>query len=151
MGAVYVAARVAVTPTVDETILALTSGASEGAEVIGISCAGEATASAIQTFVLRRSSTNGATPTAQTPAKKSPLSPASVIAVATTWGTQPTTAADPATWTRGYNAFGGIIHWIAAPGHGVRIASSTAGDSEVSFEADIGTSPVSAEIIFEEL
>ncbi len=140
------------TPTADETILALTSAASEGAEVTQIGIGGEATASAVQVFVLRRSTTAGITPTAQTPERLHSSSPASAIGAATTWSTEPVnTLTPPAAWTRSYNAFGGVISWIAAPGHGIWILEASDPDAEVSFEVDSGTSPLSAQIVFEEI
>lgn len=148
----FAVARQSATPVADESILALTAAASEGAEITQIGIGGEATASAIQVFVLRRSTTNGITPTAQTPERLHSSSPASAIGAATTWGTEPVnTVTPPATWTRSYNAFGGVISWIAAPGHGIWILEAAAPDAEVSFEADVGTSPLSQQIIFEEI
>jgi hypothetical protein len=152
MGALYTANRVAAAPVADDTHLAITSGATEMAAVQEITVGGAGTASGVDEWVLRRSTTNGVTPTAQTPAKLSPTSPAAYIAAATTFtGTQPVTAADPAVWRDTLNVFGGKIRWVAGPGMGIWIMAAVAGDSELSLESDVGTGTVSAGLLWEEM
>ena len=154
MGYAYAIAREGVTPVADATILAGITDAAAVNEIVRIneiSMGGEAVASAVNRYVLRRATTVGALPTAQTPAELSSAGPASQTAWATTFGTQPITAAAPAVWTYAMNAFGGIIRWAAAPNQEILCSGAVAGDQQVSLESASGTSVISTQILFEEL
>ena len=154
MGFQYAVAREGVTPVANDTLLALMTNAaavSVIARVNEIFVGGEATASAVNRYVLRRATGVGATPTAQVAAELSSSGPAAQVTAATTFTTQPTTAAAPAIWTGAMNAFGGVIRWVAAPGQEMLVTGAVAADSQVSFESGSGTSVISCQIIFEEL
>ena len=154
MGFQYAIAREGVTPVVNETLLALMSNAepvSIIARINEIFLGGEATASAVNRYVLRRASTEGATPVAQTPAELSSSGPAAQVAAATTWTTEPTTVAAPAAWTAAMNAFGGIIRWVAAPGQEILLTGAVEADKQVSLESAAGTSVLSCQLVFEEI
>jgi hypothetical protein len=147
----YIVAREGVTPVAGDVLLALTTGADELSLITEVAITGEATSSTVNRMAIRRSSTNGTTPTAQTPAKASPTSPAAYTSAATTFSAQPTTAAAPAVWTYALNVFGGIARWVAAPRQEIVIEGATAGSSEVSLESSNGTGQLSAQIMFEEV
>lgn len=147
----YVISREGATPTAGNVLLALVTDANEIARVTEIAIGGEATSSTVNRMVVRRSTTNGTTPTAQTPAKFSYTSQATIIAANTTFTGEPTTAALPGLWTFALNVFGGVVRWVAAPGQELYIEGATAGASEISLESSSGTGVVSCQIIFEEL
>lgn len=154
MGFTYAVSREGFAPTVDASILAgMTDAAAvnETNKISEISIGGEATASAVNRYVLRRATTVGALPTAQTPAELSSSGPAAQTAWATTWGTEPITAALPAVWTYSMNAFGGIIRWAAAPGQEIFSTGAVAAGQQVSLESASGTSTISCQILFEEV
>jgi hypothetical protein len=99
MGYGYAVAREGVTPVADATLLAGITDTAAVNEIVRINeifLGGEATASAVNRYVLRRATTVGSLPTAQTPAELSSSGPAAQTAWATTWGTQPITASAPA-------------------------------------------------------
>lgn len=152
MGMSYVAARENCTPVAGDMILSWTTGADELARINEIMLGGESGASTVDRMALRRSTTNLITPTAQTPAKRSPTSPASYTSVATTAGTQPVTAALPAIWGVSFNTFGGTVLWRAlGPDEGLIIAGATVGSAEVSLESSSGTGVLSGEVVYEDL
>lgn len=151
MGMSYAAAREGATPVAGDVLLALTTAVDELARVSEVSVGGEATASAVNRMAVRRSTTNGVTPTAQTPSKMSPTSPASYTSGATTFTTQPVTAAAPAIWTYALNVFGGVVRWVAAPGQELIIEGATVGSSEISLESSSGTGLLSCQIVHEDM
>lgn len=145
----YIVSREGVTPVAVDVVLALTTGVDEIAEVQEIHVGGEATASGVSRWAIRRSTTNGVTPTTQVPAKHSPVQQAGYTQGATTFTTQPATAALPALWTRTFNAFGGVLQWWKERGKGLVIIGATAGNSEISLES-AHTQVASCELVFEE-
>lgn len=146
----YAIAREGVTPVAGNVLLALISGADEAYRVTEVSVGGEATSSTVNRMVVRRSTTNGSTATAQTPAELAILGPASVIDGATTFMTEPTTAAAPGLWTYALNVFGGVVRWVAAPGQEIYGYGNTAGNNEVSLESSSGTGVISCQVLYEE-
>jgi hypothetical protein len=154
MGYGYAVAREGVTPVADATLLAGITDTAAVNEIVRINeifLGGEATASAVNRYVLRRATTVGSLPTAQTPAELSSSGPAAQTAWATTWGTQPITASAPAVWTAAMNAFGGVIRWVAAPQQEILCSGAVAADQQVSLESASGTSVMSCQILFEEI
>ena len=152
MGMSYISSREGVTPVAGDMLLGWTTGADELARIMEIMIGGEAAASAVNRMAVRRSTTNLITPTAQTPAKRSPTSPASYTLVATTAATQPVTAALPALWTQAFNVFGGQVLWRALEAdEGLIIVGATVGSSELSLEASSGTGVISGECVHEDL
>lgn len=147
----YISAREGVTPIAGEVLLAHTTEVDEIARLTEVSIGGEATASTVNRMAIRRSSTNGITPTAQTPAPASPTSPASYTSVATTFATQPVTVAAPALWTYALNVFGGVVRWVAAPGQEIWLEGATVGNAELSLESSSGVGLLSCQIIHEDI
>jgi hypothetical protein len=145
----YVAAREGATPVAGEVLLALTTAVDEFAALKEIAVSGEATSSAVNRMAVRRSTSEGTTPTAQTPAKMTPWAQAALTAAATTFSAEPTTAT-VAAWTYAFNAFGGVVRWIAAPGQEIVIAGATSGNMELSLESSSGTGLVSCQLVWEE-
>lgn len=149
--AVYQVAREGATPVAGNMLLGLTTGLQEIALVGEVSVGGEATASSVNRMVVRRSTTNLTTPTAQTPSKASSTSPAAYTDAATTATGEPTTAAAPGIWTYAGNMFGGTWRWQAAPGQQLLIQGATAGNNEITLESSSGTGLLSCQMVFEEV
>lgn len=120
---------------------------------------GQATASAPSLMLLSRDSTVQATPTAlSTGNSDAPLDPATaalaavpIAFVAST--TKPQRSATAGLLNLAYNAFGGIVRWLAAPGEEIGMLGNTASFGEVSLSAYTGGTPglTGAHIIYEPL
>lgn len=151
MGMVYGIGRQAVTPVAAAMLLSLTTGLEEIAKIKLITVQGHAASDTKNTMALLRSTTNLVTPTAQTPSKHSPTSPASYTAAATTATTEPVTAAIPGLWEDGLQAFGGRSIGQFGPGDELVIMGATAGSNEVSLESSVGTAVVTCHIDFEDV
>ena len=120
---------------------------------------GQATSSAPTIMLLSRDSTVQATPTAlgvgNSNADLDPstaaLAAPPVAFVAST--TKPQRAATLGLLNLSFNAFGGIVRWVAAPGSEIGILGNTASLGEVSLSAFTGGTPglMGAHIIYEPL
>lgn len=112
--------------------------------ILEIIIGGEATSSAVNRVAVQRAGTSITSNTAITPEKFNSRSPA----VAGTYGKAGTQAlsGNPAL-SIAFNAFGGFIRWVAAPGEEIFYVNSEV----VSMRSLSGTSTVSSTIIFEEL
>lgn len=148
--AFYNSNREGATPIAAEVLLALTSSATSVDRIVEVFIGGEATASTVNRMTARRSSAVGTTPSAQTPEKLNPRSAAAAATVATTFSAEPTTVA-VALGTWAFNAFGGVIRWVAAPGEELYVVGGTAADTEISIESTSGTGLISLDMKFEEL
>lgn len=128
-----------------------TWSATVAARVIEVFIGGEATSSTVNRMTLRRHSTQGATPTNTTPAQLNPFSPAArALGFVLCASTQPVVQAGHLL-NLAFNAFGGIIRWVAAPGEEPYFTGATATNNEGSISSLSGTGIVSSHIIFEEL
>lgn len=120
---------------------------------------GQATSSAPTLMLLSRDSTVQATPTAlSTGNSDAPLDPSTaalaappVAFVAST--TKPQRSATLGLLNLSFNAFGGIVRWLAAPGSEIGVLGNTASLGEVSLSAYTGGTPglMGAHIIYEPL
>jgi len=118
---------------------------------------GQATSSSPSIMLLSRDSTVQATPTAlSTGNSDAALDPATaalaappVAFVAST--TKPQRAATLGLLNLSYNAFGGIVRWVAAPGSEISLLGNTASLGEVSLSAYTGGTPglTGSHIIYE--
>lgn len=120
---------------------------------------GQATASAPCIMVLARDSTVQATPTALTtgqydaaldPSTAALAAPA-VSFVAST--TKPKRSTTLTLLNLSFNAFGGIVRWVAAPGEEIGVLGNTASLGEVSLSHYTGGTPglMGAHIVYEPL
>lgn len=136
------------------------SAAGNGLNVIEIYEGGQATASAVNIMMFARDSTLSAIPTAlAAPASDGPLdsrTAAAQIASGVTnnfAGTAPQRSATTtsARLNLSFNAFGGIVRWVAAPGEEWGITGVTASISESSLSAFTGGSVglMGAHIVYE--
>jgi hypothetical protein len=135
-------AGVALSTTADNlTFQAASAGQGRILELI---IGGEATASAVNRLSVQRAGTSITSNTAITPEKFNSRSPAAA-GVYGKAGTQ-SLVGNPML-TLAFNAFGGFIRWVAAPGEEIYYVNSEV----VSVRSASGTSTVSSTGIFEEL
>lgn len=135
------------------------SGATAGLNVLEIYLGGQHTASAAMLTMFARDSTLVATPTAlAAPASDGPLDTrtaalAAVPITATAAGTAPQRSAvtTSARLNLSFNAFGGIVRWVAAPGEEWGITGVTVSVSESSLSNFTGGAAglIGAHIIYE--
>lgn len=117
---------------------------------------GQAGASSPSIMLLARDSTVGAT--SLTGARLAALDPATAALAAppVTFNastTKPQRSATLSLLTLAFNAFGGIVRWVAAPGEEIGVLGNTASLGEVSLSAFTGGTPglMGSHIIFEPL
>lgn len=131
-----------------------TTAATNAAKINEIMIGGGATAATVNDVGLRRMTTNAVTPTARVPVPTNPYSAAAVFSGYITASTQPTGAA-VATLQHvlnfTYNAFGGVIRWMAIPGGEVWIITATANNSEIGLVNLNGTGAQSTHYVVEEI
>jgi len=154
------------TATADNTAMANSvymaieaSGATAGLNVIEIYEGGQATASSVNIMVFARSLVFGSIPTAlATPVGDGPMDTrtAALAAVPVTYvqaGTGPsrTNTALTARLNLSFNAFGGIVRWVAAPGEEWGITGVTVSVSGSTLSAFTGGSVglMGAHIVYE--
>lgn len=130
-----------------------TTSATNRAKINEILIGGGATSSTVNDVGLRRMTTNSTTPTARVPVPMDPYSAAAVFSSYITASTMPTTAAlatlqHVLNFT--YNAFGGVVRWVAIPGGEVVIITSTASNSDIGLVNLNGTGPQSSHYVVEE-
>ena len=115
--------------------------------LIEVFMGGQAGASSPSIMIVARDSTVGATLTSLTTGQSdASLDPASAALAAppqpfTTATTQPQRSATLGLLNLSFNAFGGIVRWVAAPGEEIGILGNTASFGEVSLSAYTGGTP----------
>jgi hypothetical protein len=139
----------AATPLASGTFPCLVQGgsATQRINVLEIYMGGQAGASAPSFMILARDSTVGVTNsfgTGQTDASLD-ASTAALAAPPLTGNTNSGTAPQRSTTLKllnlSFNAFGGIVRWVAAPGEEISIIGNTASLGEVSLSAFTGGTP----------
>lgn len=125
--------------------------------IIELYMGGAAGASSPALMTLARDSTVQATPTALTTGQSNAAFDPSTAALAappvafTASTTKPQRSATLGLLSVGFNAFGGIVRWVAAPGEEIGILGNTASLGEVSLSAYAGGTPglMNSHIIYE--
>lgn len=120
---------------------------------------GVATSSAPSLMVVSRDSTVQATPTAlSTGESDAALDPATAALAAapvsfTASTTKPQRSATLGLLTLPFNAFGGVVRWVAAPGYELSLLGNTASLGEISLSAYTGGTPglMGAHVLYEPL
>lgn len=138
-----------ITPNLSDDNWTLSAGADEFARVMEVHWGGEATTStAMHTRVARSSGAAGAG-TAGNVAKLGPNAPTATVDFFTTYATtQPTLDAGDL-FAESWNAHGGVVRWLAAPGEEfILIGSSTA--KTISCRNAVGTGVSTYGTIWEE-
>ncbi len=125
--------------------------------ILEVYLGGQATSSSPSLMLLSRDSTVQGTPTALSTGNSdaafdpstAALAAAPVAFVAST--TKPQRSATLGLLNLSYNAFGGIVRWLAAPGEEIGVLGNTASLGEVSLSAYTGGTPglTGAHIIYE--
>jgi hypothetical protein len=143
----------------DNGYLALQGGSTtQRANILEVQMGGQAAASSPCIMELARDSvvaitaitagTNGRGPVALDPASAALAAPPLAVGASTT---KPRRSATLSLLELSFNAFGGIVRWVAAPGEEVGVLGNTASNGEVSLSAFTGGTPgaMGAHIVFE--
>ena len=122
-------------------------------KILEVFMGGQATSSAPCIMLLARDSTVGATLSvgrlaALDPATAALAAPPVIFNTATT---KPQRSATLSLLNLSFNAFGGIVRWVAAPGEEIGMLGNTASFGEVSLSAFTGGTPglMGAHVVFE--
>lgn len=144
----------------DNGYMALQGGsATQMNNVLEIFMGGQATSSSPSNMVVSRDSTVGATLTALTTGQSdAALHPATAALAAppqpfTASTTKPQRSATLGLLALAFNAYGGVVRWLAAPGEELTILGNTASLGEVSLSAYTGGTPgvMGSHIVYEPL
>lgn len=138
-----------ITPQTTDDNWFLTGGAGEFGRILEVHWGGEATTStAMHTRIARSSGQSGAA-TAGNVAKLGPNNPTNTLTFGTTFATtQPTLDAGDL-FAQSWNAHGGVVRWLAAPGEEfVLIGAST--ETVISCRNTVGTGTSTYGTIWEE-
>lgn len=135
----------------DNSYHALRTETTSTMRIVEVFIGGEATSSTVNRMSLRRLSTNASTPTDQTCAALNPLSQAALANFYVAATTGPTIASTVHLLNLAFNAFGGIIRWVAAPGEEIWATAATAPNGQVALDSISGTGVVSTHVTFEEM
>lgn len=128
-----------ITPATNDDNWALTAGAGKSGKIQEVSWGGEVTSSAAMCTRNARSSGQTGATTAATQAKTHPNSPTSGLVVATTFATTQPTLDAGNLFAISWNAHGGVVRWLAAPGQEwVIIGAAT--ETVISNRNSVGTS-----------
>ena len=128
-----------------------TTTAANTIRLVEVFVGGEATSSTVNRMAYRRVSTQVATPTAVTPGGLNPASQASLAAGYVAATTGPTIASTAHLLDLAFNAFGGVIRWVAAPGEELWQIGTAGPNTEGVFDSISGTGVVSSNLKLEEM
>lgn len=140
----YAGSNPGITPNTSNDNWSLNTGSGETGRIYEFQMGGEVTTSTAMRTVVARSS-GGTTPTTGNVQKIHPSSPTNLIDFVTSWSAQPSLTAGSLV-TIGWNAHGGSIRWLAAPGEELIILAS----AQVSCRNSIGTAQSSYGLIWGE-
>jgi hypothetical protein len=133
------------------TVQTAATGAGSVVSLLEVMLAGEAGSSSVARFVINRPSAapTGAA-TAQTCEKLNPASATNTFVVATAYATTQGTLSTNDVLILGFNAFGGVIRWLAAPGEEVIVGTQGAVAYLIG-RSRSGTPTVSGHFVMEEM
>ncbi len=122
------------------------------AKIIEVSWGGELTTStAMRTRVARDSATGTGSRTSANIQKIQNHSPTNSAFVSTTYATLQPTIVAGALFGTSWNAHGGVVRWLAAPGEEFVAYDGTAANANIENRADAGTGLSSYAMIWEEV
>ena len=138
-----------ITPSTTDDNWFLTGGASESGSVQEVHWGGETTTSTAMNTRVARSSGQAGAATAGNTAKIHPNSPTGLLTFGTTFATtQPTLDAGDL-FCESWNAHGGVVRWLAAPGEEfVLIGAAT--ETVISCRNSVGTATSTYGVIYTE-
>jgi len=139
----------------DAKYLAVQGVASSRVVISEVYAGGQATSSAPQYLLLARDSTVGGTLSGARMAliDATALAPSTVASAFTTATTKPQRSATLSLLNLTFNAFGGIVRWVAAPGSELTMYGASASLGECSLSGFTGTTAglIGAHIILEQV
>lgn len=120
-------------------------------KVMEVSWGGETTTStAMRTRIARDSAVGTGSRTAGNVQKLNNHSPANQGFFSTTYATLQPTIVAGALFGTSWNAHGGVIRWLAAPGEEFQIYDAAAANASLECRADAGTATSSYHVVWEE-
>lgn len=140
----YSGVRRSITPNTSNDNWTLVAGANESAKVIEFHWGGETTTSTAMNTRIARSA-SGTTPSNGNVAKLHPNHVTNVIDFVASWSAQPTPDSGDL-WCQSWNAHGGVVRWLAAPGEEFVLLAS----ANISCRNANGTATSTYGVIWEE-
>ena len=122
------------------------------AKIIEVSWGGEVTTStAMRTRIARDSAVGTGTRTAGNVQKGNQHSAANAAFFSITYGTAQPTIVAGALFGTSWNAHGGVVRWLAAPGEEFQVFDAAAANASLECRADVGTATSTYDVIWEEM
>lgn len=147
----YAGFRTGITPAAGVANWVLEATATAAGRIQEVSWGGEVTTStAMRTRIARDSAVGTGARTAGDVQKVNQLSPANGIFFSTTYATTQPTIVAGALFGTSWNAHGGVVRWLAAPGEEFVLHFSGAANLSVECRADAGTGTSSYAVLWEE-
>lgn len=147
----YAGDRASITPSTGVANWVLESASGGQAEVQEVSWGGETTTStAMRTRIARDSIVGTGSRTAGNVQKLNMHSAANVVFFSTTYATAQPTILIGALFGTSWNAHGGVVRWLAAPGETFNVYDAGATTASLECRADVGTATSSYDVIWEE-
>jgi hypothetical protein len=147
----YSGFRGGITPSGGVANWVLETVANVEAKVIEVGWGGEVTTStAMRTRIARDSAVGTGARTAGDTQKGNQHSPANAAFFSTTYATTQPTIVAGALYGTSWNAHGGVIRWLAAPGEEFFIYDAAAANASLECRADTGTAASSYSLVWEE-
>lgn len=139
------------TPTAGVALLVLETVSTVLAKVLEVTFGGEVTTStAMRTRVARDSAVGTGARTTANIQKIRFHSPANAGFLSTIYATLTPTIVTGALWGTSWNAHGGVVRWLAAPGEEFDVYDAGATTASLEVRADVGTATSSYSLIWEE-
>lgn len=142
----YTGSRQSITPSLTNDNYTLVTGVAESGRVLEVSWGGEVTTSTLMNTRIARSSGQAGAETAGAVAKTHPNSATNLISFVTTFATTQPTLDSGSLFQTSWNAHGGVVRWLAAPGEEFVLLPSAG----ISCRNGTGTALSSYHIIWEE-
>lgn len=140
------------TPSTGVANWVLETVANVEAQVLEFSWGGELTTStAMRTRISRDSAVGTGSRTAGNTQKINNHSPAATAFFSTTYATLQPTINNGALWGTSWNAHGGVVRWLAAPGEEMDLYDASAANASLECRADVGTGTSSYNVIWQEI
>ena len=147
----YSGDRSGITPAAAVANWILETVANVEAKIMEVSWGGEVTTStAMRTRIARDSALGTGTRTAGNVQKGNQHSPANAAFFSTTYATTQPTIAAGALFGTSWNAHGGVVRWLAAPGEEFQIFDAAAANASLECRQDVGTATSTYDVIWEE-
>ncbi len=139
------------TPVAGVALWVLETVAAVQADIIEVSWGGEVTTStAMRTRIARDSATGTGARTAGNVQKGNQHSATNGAFFSTTYATSQPTIVAGALFGTSWNAHGGVVRWLAAPGEEFNLYDATAANCNVECRDDVGTATSSYAVVWNE-